>query len=167
MRTWALFVVAACSSNHSVTSDPLVCDHTQGAQTTCCETQADCKQGVCAPPGVSQGCGACRTDPGNCTADADCTGTDVCDPIECSCNGQLACVPGCVDDTTCGEGTTCDLTTNRCAPKACATDADCPADFSCHATCARSTCTTDADCDNFCVGGTCFAKAGECQLPVP
>jgi hypothetical protein len=33
--------------------------------------------------------------------------------------------------------------------------------------CARKTCASDAGCMGFCVNGSCYEKAGTCNLPVP
>ena len=139
----------------------------------CCSSELACapSTGTCEPPGASFGCGACNTDPGNCTVDADCKpqgATMVCDPIACSCGGHLACVLGCVGDAGCGEGQTCDLASARCIARACTGDAGCPSNFRCPAhTCVRMTCTEDVECDGYCVDGSCFAELGSCQLPVP
>src|SRR5438270_7000825 len=102
MRAAWLIACVACGTNHpAAVSDPTSCDHVQTGS-TCCESQGDCPQGFCAPPGgtgVTCG-GACDMTPANCASDPDCTGTDVCDPIPCSCFGGSKCVPAC-DDASC------------------------------------------------------------------
>jgi hypothetical protein len=135
----------------------------------CCTTEEQCQgQGSCAQPGTPQGCGSCNTFPSTCVDDDSCGGTMICEPIPCSCDGNLQCVAGCTSDVECAVGTTCDVASSRCVATACAGD-DCPPDFDCvGGACARRSCTDDFDCDGFCVVGACFTGAlGECRLPVP
>lgn len=132
----------------------------------CCTDDMPCEAqtGSCLQPGADIGCGACTNEPGDCTGDGDCGAAMICEPIRCHCTGATACVPGCTDDTTCGEGTTCDVASARCVPVAC----PCPTNFTCTGgACARTTCDDDLDCDGYCVAGSCYAGQGTCQLPVP
>ncbi len=149
--------------------DPLECPQLGCPGALCCTTEAQCNgQGSCTQPGTPMGCGACNPEPGDCLDDSQCTGTDICEPIQCSCDGVLACAPGCIDGQSCDDGTMCDGTTNRCVALACTVDDDCPADFQCDpGGCTRRTCTDDLACDGFCVLGSCFSARGECRLPVP
>ena len=139
----------------------------------CCSAAEPCQAstGSCTQPGVTLGCGACNTMPGDCTGDAQCSTHgphQICEPIQCSCNGAMACAMGCVDDTPCTEGQTCDLAAARCKPRACSAAAPCPGNFDCTSgSCARRTCTSDLDCDGYCVDGACFTQRGSCQQPVP
>lgn len=137
----------------------------------CCTAEMPCASGsgTCYEPGADLGCGACNTDPGDCSTDQECrarTPGTVCDPIRCSCEGHSACTPGCTNDDACGEGQTCDLATNRCVAQACGA---CPDNFTCTAgKCARTTCTTSNDCDDgYCVDGACFGSRGTCTFPPP
>jgi len=55
-------------------------------------------------------------------------------------------------------------------PAPCATDGDCPPDFTCflaapEAVCERRACNTDAVCDGWCIGGACRAQPGTCGFP--
>jgi len=134
----------------------------------CCSAGEACapSAGACTPPGAPAGCGACNTQANECAVDADCGAHEVCDPIACSCQGNRACVAGCTDDSTCAEGTTCDLASGRCQPIACG--AGCPSNFACVAgSCARASCTDDLACDGYCVDGACYAQRGACRQPAP
>jgi hypothetical protein len=137
----------------------------------CCSSDEQCQQIPCAPPGTPFGCGVCNTDPGTCTDDAECHAQDptmICEPIACTCTGEKTCVVGCVDDTTCAEGTTCNTALARCAPTACSGAAGCPDDFDCvDNRCARRTCADDLVCDGYCVLGQCYSGRGECRPPAP
>src|SRR5262249_9116900 len=108
----------------------------------CCSTQSQCQGATtCATPDTPVACGACNPDRSTCATDADCKPNGaslICDPIACSCDGNTACTPGCVDDTTCAEGTRCDVSTARCVAISCVVASDCPGDFDCSdATCTR------------------------------
>jgi hypothetical protein len=138
----------------------------------CCAGDVQCAgQGSCIPPGVdAPGCGACNADPGDCEDDTACAEGSICEPIRCSCDGNKACTPGCVDDADCaGEATVCDPTSHRCVARTCADDPECPSDFRCGAgRCARLACTDDLDCDGFCVAGNCYGSGlGTCVPPAP
>src|SRR5439155_21507340 len=125
----------------------------------CCATQAQCTNGAttCAPPGTPRGCGACNTQPGDCTTDAQCKSahgaTFVCDPIVCSCSDQKQCVPGCTNNMQCGDPLlVCDLATARCVAHPCA--GGCPANSDCSGqTCVPRACASDLECDGYCVEG--------------
>ena len=136
----------------------------------CCDEQADCPQvTVCAPPGTPFGCGSCNNQEGTCTDDAECKAqgaTQICELIPCTCDNNKACAQGCVDDTTCAEGETCDLAANRCRATTCDDPADCPANFDCvNQRCTRASCTDHAECVGFCVEGSCYSSLGECRPP--
>jgi hypothetical protein len=169
MRAWWLVLVACGAKHPDAVSDPMSCDHMQSGS-TCCESQGDCAGGFCTPPETTPSCGgACNQMQGNCVVDKDCGsggGVMVCDPIPCSCFGGSLCVPACTDGS-CDDGFACDPQMHRCAPKSCLHASECGTDFICNMTCQRRPCSSDAQCDGYCVTGTCFAKAGECQLPVP
>src|SRR5688572_10367641 len=56
-------------------NNPAECPALGCPSAICCSTDAQCQgQGVCTPPGASQGCGPCNNDPGNCTTDGECAG---------------------------------------------------------------------------------------------
>ena len=140
----------------------------------CCRDNQQCdgSGGVCTQPDTpQQGCGACNTTPGDCTSDATCMATSpvgICEPIPCSCDGQMACTQGCLGDENCAEGQRCNRATARCGATPCTVDEECPAAFHCGGTCVRDLCNTDDDCDGFCVLGECFARSlGQCFLPTP
>jgi hypothetical protein len=103
-----------------------------------------------------------------CTGDADCNpdgGNLICVG---ACNGACPtkiCVGGCVDDSTCAEGTHCD-STHRCATLSCTSDGQCPENFRCsNSLCARRTCQSDGDCPAYCVTGQCYSELGQCLQP--
>jgi hypothetical protein len=148
-------------------ADPPACPALGCPSPLCCGAQADCIETTsCAAPGSDFPCGSCNQDPGNCTDDAMCGATMICEPIACSCDGNKACVQGCIADRDCTEDQACDLATARCVARPCADDAGCPDNFRCIAgSCARTTCSDDLDCDGFCVEGSCFDGRGECRLP--
>jgi hypothetical protein len=136
----------------------------------CCGEQADCSDvTACVPPGTELACGSCNNQENSCADDAECKAqrpTAICEPIPCSCDGNKACGDGCVDDTTCAEGETCDLAANRCRATTCDDIADCPANFDCvDQRCTRAICTEDAECVGYCVEGSCFSSLGECRPP--
>src|SRR5258705_6430438 len=130
----------------------------------CGSTDVGCTTGqeVCAPPGTPLGCGFCNNVPGTCANDTDCKAQGaafVCNPIPCSCHSEKQCEMGCKDDTTCGDGTRCDVPSARCAAITCTGGTQCPANFHCaSSTCTRDECADDRDCDGFCVVGKCFAS---------
>ncbi|MEZ4400710.1 MAG: hypothetical protein R3B06_11865 [Kofleriaceae bacterium] len=142
--------------------------------TTCCRSTADCGGLQCATPDDPPGCGICQDVPSTCTTDLDCQvatsagigGVPICEPVACACNPASACVPGCVDDSTCGEAEACDVPSGRCRPQTCDAATPCPLDFDCAAgACVRRTCTDDTACDNFCVEGACRGALGMCTMP--
>jgi hypothetical protein len=157
------------------TETPAMCPGLGCAGASCCATASQCPQGgeACVPPVAPPLCGgACNTESGNCTSDADCKphgATLVCDPIACSCNGQMQCEPGCTDDTPCTPlGEVCDVATARCVAHACSQPSGCPANFDCTGgSCMRRPCSSDLDCDGYCVNGACFDQTGTCTPLVP
>lgn len=166
-----LFVVGCGANNNPPAAAE--CDHTQGSDSRCCGVDGDCvgpQTEFCVPPGTPRGCGVCSTDVGDCLSDAECKpqgATRICVEVTCTCERAMHCVGGCTSDASCTEGQTCNTSTGRCAATACTRDANCPAEFRCGATgCVRKTCTSDGDCGGYCVGGSCYPKAGECQGPV-
>ena len=170
----------ACLCNQSyrgcipASETPAACPALGCAGAECCATQSQCAQAsdACVPPTEvgAPGCGACSTQPGDCTDDSQCKAggqSMICQPIACSCTGQLSCVQGCTSDMACAaQGEVCDLATARCVAKACTTGADCPANFDCQTgACARRPCTTDLECDGYCVEGQCYDQTGTCTPP--
>lgn len=161
---------AGCFADGAPATCPdIVCP---GGDPTCCRADADCPD-FCLSPADPPLCGNCQDVPDECDADTDCQATAagaplICEPIRCACAPADRCVPGCTDDTTCGDAETCDLATGRCRPLACSPSAPCPPDFDCTATgCTRRPCTTDLTCDSFCVEGACRPDLGICALPPP
>jgi hypothetical protein len=149
---------------------PATCPELDCLQPSCCHTTDECKAGLCAPPGTPTGCGICFIVEDPCVDDSECdpAGTgQICQPVPCACSGEKECVAGCTGATDCGEGETCNGTTHRCEPQACA--GGCPGNFRCDAgTCERMTCADDGDCpDGYCVTGSCYGALGDCRLPVP
>jgi hypothetical protein len=153
------------------------CTHVQDPMSACCERDGDCtaaQDQTCAPPGTPEGCGICQDVPDPCLSDDACAGSGsnlICDPVQCGCDDAKACVPGCTAATDCGDGQTCDLTTHRCAATPCEGSgaSTCPASFACSGSaCARVPCATGDACAGsaYCVGGACYAMAGECRSPV-
>lgn len=138
-----------------------------------CRTIADCKIGLetCAPPGSPTGCGTCFMPPSQCTTDAECGGTMICETAHCACNGEKSCVEGCTSSAACGVGESCDAD-HRCHPVVCAQQIDCPVNFLCppilSARCERRACKVDPECDvGYCVEGACYDVPGSCAAPVP
>jgi hypothetical protein len=140
-----------------------------------CRADTDCSRQnflYCAAPGASQGCGICPQ-PGifpSCMTDAECnpdgsSGTQICVG---ACGGVCPlkeCVPGCVDDTPCAEGTHCGPT-HRCEALSCTTNAECPPNFDCAGShCTRRQCKADAACSVYCVTGYCYSALGHCEQP--
>src|SRR5262245_23070978 len=167
------FGLLACGGGHS--GSTVECEHLYSADSQCCTAQSDCtpESGLetCAPPGTPFGCGVCNMDPSDCGNDADCKSRDpasICEPVTCSCDAvpAMRCTAGCTMHADCAEGQSCDITTNRCIAKACATAAQCPIDFICTPTgCSRATCHTRSECSGYCVDGACYTTAGECRGP--
>src|SRR5215813_11980588 len=131
------FGLFACGGGHPGSST-VECEHTLSADSRCCTAQSDCPQDggieMCAPPGTPLGCGVCNMDPSDCGADADCKSrepTSICQPVTCSCDAVSAkrCTAGCTVNTMCGDGESCDITTNRCVAKACTTTGQCRLPF--------------------------------------
>jgi len=147
-------------------ADPATQCPDPGCTPACCHTVAECDSATqeCLRPGESPGCGIPNPSPGNCTIDADCnpgTTGEVCDPIPCSSDGNLACTPGCTAGS-CAVGEVCDADL-RCVSQACDPSTPCPDDFSCtEGFCDRNVCTTDADCVGFCDNGLCYSSLGQC-----
>ncbi|HEY5934729.1 MAG TPA: hypothetical protein VIU61_08840 [Kofleriaceae bacterium] len=136
----------------------------------CCDEQADCSNLTdCVPPGTPFACGSCNSQENSCTTDGECKAqraTAICEPIPCSCDGNKACTEGCVDDTMCAQGQTCDTAANRCQVATCDDAGDCPPNFGCDdGLCIRAICTDDTDCVGFCVEGSCHSSLGECRGP--
>lgn len=152
---------------------PFHCLEVDCVTPACCRSQADCSSfpSTCAPPGTPHGCGVCNVDPSTCTSDSSCAPGFICEPRTCGCLGQTDCVPGCGPNNPCDVGSEC--LSNRCQPRECMLDGDCPPTFECRVGhvagfCRRRLCTTDLECgDGFCVEGTCFEAIGECRGPVP
>jgi hypothetical protein len=143
-------------------------------QPLCCSVQEDCGDtgSFCAAPGTPTCGGACKTDPGDCFADKDCPGGEICEDIDCSCTGAARCVVGCTDSSTCAAGTECDTTSHHCVAITCPRGDECPPNFECVADavpyCQRATCASDDDCpDGLCVLASCHESYGECRQPLP
>lgn len=133
--------------------------------------------GSCFAPGQPLPCGACLN-PSPCVSDALCADERgrleaICEPggIEsCLCNPSTPiCLLGCLDDSGCGPGESCDVTDYRCDPSDCLSSDDCPENFDCvEQACARLACGGSNDCpEGFCVNGSCFASSGQCLTPPP
>lgn len=181
MRALVVVMLAACGASQDAPTGA-ECDHVWGQPSgymasACCRSQTDCAAAgqssyLCTPPGTPLPSGACPL--GDCDVDADCRTTgqpDICQPTSCTPVGGPSrtgiCVAGCTADAGCAAGESCDLATNRCHARACATATDCPTDFGCEAgACARHTCASDGDCAGYCVLGHCYQAAGECRGPV-
>jgi hypothetical protein len=152
----------------AVQEAPVMCPALGCAEPLCCLKQTDCAQNLtCAPPGTPNGCGACNTTPGSCTADSECTGQKICDFITCSCTQQKTCVDGC-EARGCSPEAACGAD-HRCHPKACADASGCPAQFACTGgACVRQTCSSPSGCPGgFCVQGSCYDGKGVCTPPTP
>jgi hypothetical protein len=138
-----------------------------------CSTEQACKSGLCYQPGQSIGCGMCKPGESTCQDDSKCALEDICRPVVCSCEGALACQPGCKTASDCAEGQTCagdfHCTSLVCKPG----DASCPADFACvmptsgNPGCMRKTCSASSECQGVCVKGECFSQPGTCNFPPP
>lgn len=143
-----------------------------------CERQEECSNGgTCTEPGGFRGCGICRSgsEVQECSADTDCpsdSAIQVCEAVEpgdCLCSPVAKiCKPGCDSPDDCALGETCGEA-HHCAPTACATEDQCPADFYCSAgQCSRKGCESTGDCGfGFCVNASCYSDLGTCTLPVP
>jgi len=110
-------------------------------------------------------------EPGDCTADAECAGGTICEPIACSCAGALHCVAGC-EVTGCDLAEVCDAGTHRCVEQPCtAARTECPPNFVCtwpEGGCMRNPCTSDDNCPaGYCAMGFCQESLGTCFLPPP
>ncbi len=131
-----------------------------------CRSRADCRPGLfCLAPGESPGCGTCFVGD-ECDSDAACSSYGdgaICERVSCAC--QPICTLGCLSDLNCDAGQSCEPD-HRCAPRACASDDDCPANFSCVGSkdlrCARKSCVLDADCQGYCVDERCYETLGTC-----
>jgi hypothetical protein len=160
-------VFKGCREN---TDPPAQCPDLNCPQPECCRATSECDGAQCDPPGASTGCGQCAPDPGDCARDGDCPSGAICDPIPCSCIGNLACTAGCAQPADCGEGKTCDPGNDhpRCLATACSGTTPCVDNFDCtNGACARRPCSADPACERFCVRGSCYAGLGLCRLPVP
>ncbi|MFT3710784.1 MAG: hypothetical protein QM817_24435 [Archangium sp.] len=152
---------------------PFQCPMVDCITPQCCADQSQCSTfpSTCSPPGSPPGCGVCDTSPSTCTSDSSCGSGFICQPRVCGCLGQTDCVPGCGPNNPCGVGEVCSF--NRCQPKECMLDSECPSTFECRVGhvagfCRRRVCTDDVECgDGFCVEGTCYEALGECRGPVP
>lgn len=146
-----------------------------------CSSDQDCGVGEsCVPPFAPVACGACRSPERPCSEDDDCIAIDahsICAPVSCACDAAASeCVSRCTDDSACIRGEAC-ASDGRCAPIACGSGSDCPAQFDCAAgadgaagdRCQRRDCGDDDDCqtDGVCVLGSCHDGAGVCSPPVP
>jgi len=158
----------------SLSAQAFSCPLTNCRSPVCCGSQGDCDASgppisSCTPPGTPLGCGICLSDPGDCSVDTDCSTGNVCDPMQCSCVGAMACTPGCGMGAPCPIGSSCSQDAHpRCLATSCSPQTPCPANFDCSgAKCVRRDCVDDADCEAFCVLGQCFEGLGECQLPRP
>lgn len=122
-----------------------------------CTTDDDCLRTIEHAPGYQCRANACflRT---LCNADSDCTSGQICDANP---DGSKSCRPGCVSNTDCPLGTSCndDPTHPRCRP-GCAQNADCALNTVCSngacvsatASCSSQACQDTAVCA---IGGTC------------
>jgi hypothetical protein len=82
--------------------------------------------------------------------------------------GMRECVPGCLLDGDCGQGTTCG-SDHRCEPKACSNTAACGPNFDCtfERLCERRRCGSTTNCEGYCVNGLCYDAPGKCRYPLP
>jgi len=131
-----------------------------------CRTMADCAFGMrCLAPDEFPGCGTCYVGD-DCDSDLACRPLGeafICAQVGCSCGPT--CTQGCVSDSGCAPSESCGLD-HRCAPRACAVDEDCPANFACLGSddrrCTRKSCIADDQCDGFCVRYSCYESLGTC-----
>lgn len=134
-----------------------------------CTGDGDCpSQATCAPPGSTNGCGACLPPSTPCFSDLNCTPGEVCQPARCACNGESECVPGCGPERPCREGETC-MPSGRCEPQACGAQT-CAWNFVCadDETCVRRPCSDSSVCrGGTCVLGACYDEPGFCAFPAP
>ena len=149
-----------------------------GLESNQCRSNEDCQQGslgtLCIGPGDDIGCGACNGEASSCVIDDDCKSIAahyICGAIQCSCEGNSACQPGCQVDADCGAAhLTCEAD-NRCRGKSCVDASDCPDNFSCSASgsdprCVRTSCSDDSSCAGYCVKSKCYTQPGYCgDLP--
>ena len=140
-----------------------------------CHSNADCVSGqqYCAAPGGPAACGICRHPVMTCASDVACRAAgQVCEPFTgpCTCQQESGCTAKCgtaAGDRHCGTLQACN-DAGHCVDKVCATEGDCPANFTCGGGtaphCARTTCTSDDGCpDGRCVNGTCRDDLGTCE----
>ena len=140
-----------------------------------CHSGNDCASGqqYCAAPGDAAACGICMHPDPTCAADVACQADGkVCEPYTgpCACQQESGCTAKCgtaAADRHCGTLQECNGA-GHCVAKVCATNADCPRNFTCGGGtaphCARTTCTGDPDCpDGRCVNGTCRDDLGTCE----
>jgi hypothetical protein len=117
-----------------------------------CATDDQCPSAHphCAVPAYLAG--SCR----DCRTTADCA-----DGV---CGWNYTCVPGCAQDSDCGNPAYRCGSLHRCEQVSCPAGSDCPADATCQSGwCQRRTCTSDTDCkSNVCVKGHCYATYGRC-----
>ena len=137
-----------------------------------CWVSSGCQLGTtCVAPGSPGFCGICAIPTQSCTLDTDCAAVDaawsgpsICDPVNCACNGEKTCQPGCLSDRDCAAGLSCE-SDHRCAPTSCTSVSNaCPVDFTCGTDghCARRACTSNSQCSNSCVLGACYGAPGYC-----
>lgn len=141
-----------------------------------CSAEVTCDKmpgAYCLAPGAFGGCGMCMKVEGpGCKSDAECTATPngICEIQydNCLCEKIPQCYEGCKSDGDCDEGLSC-ASDHHCKVKTCASNSDCPSQFACAAgSCARKSCTASAQCTGaYCVNGSCYSKAGTCDLPKP
>ncbi|HVR18678.1 MAG TPA: hypothetical protein VMS65_03245, partial [Polyangiaceae bacterium] len=114
-------------------------------------------------------CGGPAPPPDECSEDADCVAIG--DPVICEPNGHCGmrqCVPGCLSDGDCGQGTVCG-SGHRCEPKPCTNAAACGPNFECtlEGLCERHRCLSTTNCEGYCVNGRCYDAPGQCRYPLP
>jgi hypothetical protein len=130
---------------HESTGKCVECDEDQN-----CPDNKTCVDFACAPECVdTEGCslgqrckeGACTI---GCAEDTDCPFPHICRLSQCTIQFK------CESDSNCRHGATCDLsdTPSRCVNTACTSDAECAASQRCytHDKCWPRICETDADC---------------------
>jgi hypothetical protein len=111
---------------------------------------------------VCDSAGSCV--PGNCNADADCSGAsagEICGLTTANVCGKCVNDGQCQGDANYGAGTICNTTTGACVAATCtANSSACGAntsDFCCGLTCVPGNCCTNADCATSSVGPVCGA----------
>ncbi len=145
-----------------------------------CRDTGECQEArlLCLVPGRFAGCVECQALTSECVIDADCAGRGagiVCAerPMlgrDCLCAPAARCVSACSGDDGCEDGQRCDAS-GHCTARTCASDDECPAQFTCFLygdtqTCVRRYCQgRDADCPSgFCVDQRCHDRRGTCEL---